>query len=193
MRGKLGGKNNFLSISLPLGISFFEPLERLICKKLEEGNNFNLQRALNAVLFKYNNSIHSAIGFTPIEIFYSTSEEVYSTVYNNTMNSFKYINSRSNNFSLFEKVLLFNNFLIDNKSGYKAKKRLIKNKVKKSKSLFNICASIANIYENGIYDIIIEKNYKSYNLNKYDIYVVDTSLLKKIMEDVWDDIFYCVE
>ena len=103
----------------------------LICKKLEEGNKFNLQRSLYTVLFNYNNSIHSTTGFTPIEVFYSTSEEVYSTVYNNTMNSFKYINSRSNNFSLFEKVLLFNNFIIDNKGGYKSKKHLIKNKVKK--------------------------------------------------------------
>ena len=156
----------------------------LICKKLEEGNNFNLQRALNSVLFNYNISIHSTIGFTPIEVFYSTSEEIYSTVYNNTLNSFKYINSRHNNFSLFEKVLLFNNFIVDNKSCYNAKKRLVKNKVKKSKSLFNICASISKIYENGIYDIIIEKNYKIYNLNKYDICVVDT------IEDVWDGIFY---
>ena len=75
------------------------------------------------------------------------------------------------------------------KKSDKGKKYLIKNKIKKNKSFFKICATICNYLENGLYEIIIEKNYKLYNLNKYDICVVKNDLLKKIQEDVWDNIY----
>ena len=162
----------------------------LICKKLELGSEFNLEISLDKILFNYNNTVHSAIGYKPIEVFYSTSETLYEEIYYNTMNSFKYIHSRSTNFVLYEKVLLFNNFIIENKNETKKIKRLSKNKVKKPKTLFNICASICKIYNNGFYDIIIEKSYIIYNLDKYDICQVNSVLLKKISEFMWDEIYY---
>ena len=106
---------------------------------------------------------------------------------------------------MYEKVLLFNNFIIENKNETKKIKRLSKNKVKKPKTLFNICASIYKIYNNGIYDIIIEISYINYNLdkydicqvnsvllkkNKYDICQVNSVLLKKISKFMWDEIYY---
>ena len=84
----------------------------MICKKLDEGDNFNITSALKLVLFEYNNSLHSTILFEPIEIYYSTCEDLYKKVYFNTLNSFKHLNMDSSVFNFAEKVLLFNNFII---------------------------------------------------------------------------------
>ena len=63
-------------------------------------------------------------------------------------------------FSSTEKVLLYyHNFLVENKNKKEGKKYLIKNKVKKDKLLYNICASIIANGENGTYEILIEKEY----------------------------------
>lgn len=56
-------------------------------------------------------------------------------------------------------MLLYNNFLVENKNKKEGKKYLIKNKVKKDKLLYNICASIIANIENGTYEILIEKEY----------------------------------
>ena len=64
----------------------------LICNKLENKNNFNIIKALNYTISTYNNTIHSTIGYKPIEVFYSSSLELKNQVYINTLNSFKYIN-----------------------------------------------------------------------------------------------------
>ena len=63
----------------------------MICKKLDEGDKFNI---LNLVLFDYNNSLHNTILFLfkPIEVYYSTSEDLYKKVYFNTLNFFKHLN-----------------------------------------------------------------------------------------------------
>ena len=53
-----------------------------------------------------------------------------------------------------------------------------------------ICCSICKNLENGLYDIIIEKDYKLYNLEKYDICNLSSSLLKNVQEDVWESILY---
>ena len=74
---------------------------------------------MNYVLFNYNNIIQSRIGYKPIEVFYSTSETIIDEVYHNTLNSFKYVNSLSTIFALYEKVLLYNNFIIDKKKSKK--------------------------------------------------------------------------
>ena len=66
---------------------------------------------------------------------------------------------------------------------------LLEIKLKKNKSFFKIYATICNYIENGIYEIIVEKNFKLYNLNKYDICIVGNDLLKKIEEDIWDNIY----
>ena len=43
--------------------------------------------------------------------------------------------------------------------------------------------------EKGIYEILIEKTYRIYGLEKYDICIVSTDLLKKVEEEVWDNIY----
>jgi len=160
----------------------------MVCKKLDEGDNFNITSALKLVLFEYNNSLHSTILFKPIEIYYSTCEDLYKKVYFNTLNSFKHLNMDSSVFNFAEKVLLFNNFIIDKKKSNN-KKYLINNKIKKNKSFYKICATICDNKENGLYEIIIEKNYKQYNLYKYDLCIVNSELLKKVDEDVWNNIY----
>ena len=81
------------------------------------------------------------------------------------------------------------NFIIDKCKSINGKKYLIRSKVKKNKSFFKICATICHYLYNGIYEIIVEKKYKLYHLNKYDIYIVGNNLLKKNQEKVWDNIY----
>ena len=133
---------------------------KLLCKKIDETNKFNLVSSLNNIIFTYNNTIHSTINFKPIEVYFSTSEILYKQVYYNTLNSFKHLNSDSTIFSLNEKVLLFNNFIIDKNKTSNKKKYLSYNKVKKNKSFYKIGASVTNNMENGLYEILIEKTYK---------------------------------
>ena len=46
---------------------FYRTLKiNLIWKKLEEGDNLNLNASLNKCLYEYNNIIHSSIGYKPI-------------------------------------------------------------------------------------------------------------------------------
>ena len=96
----------------------------------------------NNVLFDYNNTVHSSTGFKPIEIFYSTSEKLYEEVFNNTLDSFKYINTDSTIFKHFEKVLLSSNFIINKTKSNNKFKKLIFNKVKKKKTYIKLCVSI---------------------------------------------------
>ena len=90
-------------------------------------------------------------------------------VYENILNSFRYININKTIFNLYEKVLLFNNFIIEVDKVKKNLKLLVKNKIKKSKSFYKICSTVAKNYENGHYLIIIEKSYPLYQLNLYDL------------------------
>ena len=56
--------------------------------------------------------------------------------------------------------------------------------MKKNKSFYKICATIINNNLNGLLEIIIEKEYKIYNLRRYDICVVESFLLKKVDEEI---------
>ena len=108
----------------------------LLCRKIDKGNKFDLEYELNFIINNYNNTIHETTQFTPNELFYSSSEKLFEEAYNNTINSFCYINARDTNFQLNEKVFLFNNFIIDKKRSKKEIKYLIKNKVKNKKTFF---------------------------------------------------------
>ena len=143
----------------------------------------------NNALFDYNNTVHSSTGFKPIEIFYSTSEKFCEEVFNNTLNSFKYINNDSTIFKNFEKVLLSSNFIIDKTQSNNKFKTLIFNKVKKKKTFIKLCVSICEVSGAGFYKIIIEKDYKNFNLKKYDICKVSNALLRKTDEDIWNQIY----
>lgn len=162
----------------------------LISKKIDDGEKFDLLQANNQILLNYNNTIHQTTKFKPIEVFFSTSDEIKEQVYINTLNSFKHLNSDNTKFSNLEKVLLFTNFVIDKIKSTKNKKYLVRNKVKKKNSFFKICASICENYNNGFYNIIIEKDYKIYDLEQYEICYVSSDLLKKVEENIWDEIYY---
>jgi len=94
----------------------------LISKKIDEGENFDLLQANNQILLNYNNTIHQTTKFKPIELFFSTSDEIKEQVYLNTINSFKNLNSDNTKFSNLEKVLLFTKFVIDKIKSTKNKK-----------------------------------------------------------------------
>ena len=162
---------------------------KLICEKLENGKNFDIIKANNKVLFDYNNTIHSTISYKPIEIFYSSSHALLSEVYNNTLNSFKYINTDNTIFQLYEKALLNSNFIIDKNKSKSNVKYLIFNKVKKKTVFIKLCVSVCQIFENGFYNIIIEKNYENLGLEKYDICYVGSELFRKVDEEIWDEIY----
>ena len=46
-------------------------------------------RDINYVVYSYNNTIHITIGYKPIEIFYTTSDDLFEKEYENTLNFFK--------------------------------------------------------------------------------------------------------
>ena len=92
-------------------------------------------------------------------------------------------------FDIYEKVLLYNNFIIDKGKIKGNIKYLIRNKIKKNKTFYKICATIGKINENGSYIIIIEKDYKNYDLYKYDMCFVNVGLLKEIQSEIWDEIY----
>ncbi len=91
---------------------------------------------------------------------------------------------KSTDYDMYEKVLLYNNFIIDKKNTENNIKTLVKNKIKKKL----VSSKYVLHYENGYYDIIIEKNYKIYKLDMFDICTVSSDLLKKVEEYIWDDI-----
>lgn len=83
------------------------------------------------ILFNYNNSVYSTTGYKPIEVFFSTSDNLYGEVFSNTLNSFKYVNTDHTVFQQFEKILLYSNFIIDKSKSKLGLKYLVFNKVKK--------------------------------------------------------------
>ena len=125
----------------------------LLSYKLDIWDNFDLPNSLGKVLYNYNNSIHETTLFKPFEVFYCTNEDIKEEVYFNTLNSFKKINVDASVFTPTEKVLLYNNFLVEKKHKKEGKKYLIKNKLKKDKMLYNICSSIIASRESGIWNI----------------------------------------
>ena len=104
---------------------------KLICEKLEYGDSFDIIKSNNMILFNYNNSVHSTTGYKPIEVFFSTSDNLYGEVFTNTLNFFKYVNTDHTVFQQFEKILLYSNFIIDKSKSKLGLKYLVFNKVKK--------------------------------------------------------------
>jgi len=49
---------------------------KLICMKINKGDNFDLIKANNNISFNFNNTIQDTIKYKPIEIFYTTSDEI---------------------------------------------------------------------------------------------------------------------
>ena len=61
----------------------------------------------------------------------------------------------------------------------------MKDIIKNKNVLYNICATIINSNLNGLYSILIEKDYDIYKLYKNDICVVKSNMIKKVEYKVW--------
>ena len=86
----------------------------LLSYKLDKGDNFDLPNILSKVLYNYNNTIHETTQFKAFEVFYTNNEDIKEKIYFNTLNSFKKINVDASIFTSTEKVLLYNNFIVEN-------------------------------------------------------------------------------
>ena len=84
-------------------------LYSVYCDDIE---SFDILKALDTVVKKYNNHVHSTTKYTPNQIFYSNDENLFKTVLENMKNSFKNINSDNINFQNNEKCLLKTKFKI---------------------------------------------------------------------------------
>ena len=87
----------------------------LICNFIENSNNFNLELELKKVVLNYNKTLHKVTKFCPIEIFFSSDNELYKKVYNNVLEF--YSKSQKNNivYKVGEKCFLMNNIITTNK------------------------------------------------------------------------------
>ena len=54
--------------------------------------------------------------------------------------------------------------------------------------LYNICGIIKEVVGSGIYLMVVAKDYKLYNLNKYDCCEVKNILIKKVDYEIWNDV-----
>ena len=104
---------------------------------------------------------------------------VFNEVKENCIKYFQNNRKLDYNFEIGEQCLLGNNFLKVNQKNKLGYYYIIKNKVKKNKSLYKICVKICIGLGGGNY--IIEKlyDYKDYKLLKNDKYEVSMNLLRK--------------
>ena len=89
--------------------------KELICKYLENIDNFDLENALIKTINNYNRIRHRVTKYSPIEVFFSTDESLFDKVYNNTL---EYYNNFQKNNILYEKeekCLMQNNKIKTNK------------------------------------------------------------------------------
>ena len=138
--------------------------DALICKFLENSNNFNLIKSLNEVILIYNGCVHRTTKFKPITIFNCEDENILKQVFQNTINSSKNYNVDVSLLKPNDTVLIFNNIHIN----YVKKSNIFileKSRIKKKNALYNICGTIINNEGKGNYKIIIEKNYHDISVN----------------------------
>ena len=160
----------------------------LLCYYLENPINFDITNSLNLVMKKYNNLIHKSTKHTPFEVFYSSSEDLFNEVKNNSYNYFEFTRKLEYNFKVEENCLLNNNFIIVKQKNKFGNYYLIKNKIKKNKSLYIICVKIMSILGGGNYIIEILNDYNDYKLYKGEKYEAPLNLLKKCDKDTFDNI-----
>lgn len=160
----------------------------LLSLYLENINSFDIENALFKTMNVYNKSIHRITKFSPIEVFYSTNEDLFKLIKNNIIDNFKNINKSEINFKNNEKVLLINNFI---KTKHKTKNGhiiLSVNKVKKRCSFCKICAEILEYTNGGNYLINIVGNYNSYNIFNNEKYCVNLNMLRKCDLKTWENL-----
>ena len=87
---------------------------------------FNIDYALNEVVYIKNNTFCRVIKSTPNEIsFKKFTEEEISKINKNMLNSQKFSNIYKNTFDVGEKVLINENFKIDNKTLKRRNKKMV--------------------------------------------------------------------
>ena len=80
----------------------------LIVKFIENIKSFNIEESLKLAVNNYNKIKHNITKYTPNELFFSSNNEIFKSVYNNTI---EYYNNKSKNYLSFkvgEKCLLIN-------------------------------------------------------------------------------------
>ena len=72
----------------------------LLAKKLETKNNFDIKKNLNEIIKSYNETIHKAIKYTPIEIFYTTNNKLLKNVKKNIIAYYSKSDENNNDLEL---------------------------------------------------------------------------------------------
>ena len=144
--------------------------------KLKLKKAYNIDYAIAEIVKIKNNTYCRTTKETPNNLFFKElTEEEIKTINLKMLESQKYSNIYKNTFNLKEKILLNENFKIENKT---LKKR--NNKF----GLWSITAEIIKIYSANSYKIKISENYKDI-LKKDEEYYTNINLIKKVNDSVW--------
>ena len=161
-----------------------DSLYSLYCDNIE---SFDIIKALDIVIKKYNNHVHSTTKFTPNQIFFSNDENLFKKVLENMKASFKRINSDNINFKNNEKCLLKTKFKIKKFFKESGAGVLVYDKIKNKNKYQKLNVTI--LEKSGTnYKIKIANNYSEFGFKKGDIYIVDYKLLNKCSLKVWKNI-----
>ena len=159
----------------------------LLIKKLENNNNFNIEKSLEDINKEYNKTIHNVTKASPYEIFFSTNDKYFKNIKQNIINYYKKKDKILLDIDLEDKVLINSNILIKRNK----KENLIiveKNKVKTNSNIYTILGEVIKIHDSGVYDILITKDYKDDNLDLKinDICRISHDLFKVIDYNIWN-------
>ena len=61
-------------------------------------------------------------------------------------------------------------------------------KVKYQNNFYTILREILKVHGNGIYDVLISKNYEDVNLKEYDICIISSELFKIVSAQTWENL-----
>ena len=150
----------------------------LISKYLEDVKNFKLESVLKDIINTLNKTIHCKTKFSPFDIFYSEDTNFLDQVRENILKAFKNYNSELIDIKKNDNVLIFNNFTCK----YVKKENLYylnKSIIKKKGVLYNICGTVINVESNYLFKVVVEKDYKQYDLFKSDVCLIPSVKLKK--------------
>ena len=140
---------------------------------------FNIDYALSDVVKIKNNSFSRIIGTTPKELFFKIfTEEEIKHINDKMLESQKSSNIYRSIYNINEKVLINDNFILENKT--------IKRKNKKY-GKWVITGIIIKAYSSTSYKIRVTNNFKDL-LKKNDEYYTNITMIKKIDENAWKKI-----
>ena len=140
---------------------------------------YNVDYALSEIIKIKNNTYSRIIGACPNELFSKIfSDNEIKEINNKMLESQKFSNVFRNNYKINEKVLLNDNFRIENHT--------IKRRNKKNGN-WVITAIILKAYSYNSYKIKIANDYKDILL-KNEVYYTNITMIKKINDNVWKKI-----